>query len=162
MRRPLSCATGIVVLAVIALPGTSSSETSKGWGRSGEPSACPATASHPGFGQYRALKTAVVPGEPRRLRLCEYSTMHGPLQGERLLDRRKRLAQLFNRLSERPSEPLNCPASDGVRFIARFAYMRRREAVVAVDTAGCRGVSNGSITRMASRRLISRLFELRR
>ena len=163
MWRPLTAVSGILVVVVIAATATSTAETAESGARPGEPSACRKSASHPGFTRSPALEKTLVPGEPRRLRLCRYPGMSGPLEASRLLDRRThRIVRLLNRLPRAPSGRMICPASEGPRFVARFGYAVRREAIVQVDTAGCRGVSNGSISRIASRRVIGQLFELMR
>ena len=163
MWRPLHCASGILVAAVVAVTATSCAETPEERGGSSEPSACSATASRPGFSHYRALKTTLVPGEPRTLRLCQYPTTEGPLEASQLLDHRTpRLVHLLNGLPKAPPGPVPCPANEGVRFVARFGYARDQEAIVSVDTAGCRAVSNGSTARIASRRLTDQLFALMR
>ena len=167
MWRPLKAVSGLLVVVVIAAMATSTPEAADSRARPGEPTACPETGRHPGHTRYPALEKTLVPGEPRRLRLCQYAGMHGPLQASRLLDRRTpRIVRLLNRLPQAPRGPINCTAEEGTRFIARFGYAVRREAIVRIDTVGCRGVSNGSQSRLATRRpggrLIDKLFAVMR
>ena len=109
----------------------------------------------------RAAETTV-PMAPSALQLCRYygfgieqtpetRARAGRLQSERVLRKAasvRSIAREFDSLTPLPEGPIGCPADEGARLYAIFAYQGEVEAVpVEVHLSGCRSAWNGRTPR---------------
>jgi hypothetical protein len=94
---------------------------------------------------------ALVPGEPARLLLCRYWGLNYKGQSLRLAKRKlitdpaavRPIADGLNDLPLFPDGDFACPADEGARTYARFAYPDDPQVVVELSSEGCPAATNG-------------------
>jgi hypothetical protein len=94
---------------------------------------------------------AIVPGEPERLLLCRYWGMNYENRSLRLAKRRlitdpttvRLIADGLNDLPPFPAGEFSCPADEGARTYALFAYPDDSPVIVELRFEGCPAAMNG-------------------
>jgi hypothetical protein len=121
-------------------------------------SLCPAKLPANPLSSRPGATLVLVPAGATALLLCSYHGLNPPSQSGKLDQARRvtgarELSQLTHAFDTLPKVPrgIFCPMDDGSAILATFSYSYAPSNPVSIGLTGCQIVTNGHVTRTASR-----------